>query len=68
MKLVMTEEDTTKGESSVQISYMNEEYVWILGRGIFDKGMSLVDYSKATEIKRFVAAQGMTIEEGDEQQ
>ena len=68
MKLVMTEEDTTKGESSVQISYMNEEYVWILGRGIFDKGMSLVDYSKATEIRRFVAALGMTVEEGDEQQ
>lgn len=68
MKLIMAEGDTANGESSVQISYMNGDYVWILGRGIFDKGMSLIDYSKAAEIKRFVEAQGMTVEEGGEHQ
>ena len=68
MKLIMAEGDTSNGESSVQISYMNRDYVWILGRGIFDKGMSFVDCSKAAEIKRFVEAQGMTVEEGGEQQ
>ena len=47
---------------------MNKNYVWILGRGIFDKDMSLVDYSKAAEIKRFVEAQGMSVEEDGEQQ
>ena len=68
MKLIMAEGDTANEESSVQISYMNKNYVWILGRGIFDKDMSLVDDSKAAEIKRFVEAQGMSVEEDGEQQ
>lgn len=68
MKLIMAEGDSANGEFSIQISYMNRDYVWILGRGIFDKDMSYVDYSKATEIKRFVEAQGMTVEGGYEQQ
>ncbi|MBO4864007.1 MAG: hypothetical protein J5517_06560 [Eubacterium sp.] len=67
MKLIMTEGDSTNGKFSVQISYMNRDFVWILGRGIFDKSMCLVDYSKAAEIKRFVEAQGMIIDEGGEQ-
>lgn len=68
MKLIMAEGDTANEESSVQISYMNKDYVWILGRGIFDKDMSLVDYSKAAEIKRFVEVQGMSVEGDGEQQ
>lgn len=47
---------------------MNKDYIWILGRGIFNKDMSLVDYSKAAEIKRFVEAQGMSVEGDGEQQ
>lgn len=68
MKLIMAERDTANGESSVQISYMNKDYIWILGRGIFNKDMSLVDYSKAAEIKRFVEAQGMSVKGDGEQQ
>ena len=48
---------------SVQISYMNCEYVWIIGKGVYDRNMQEVGENREEEIKSFVQSQGLNVKE-----
>lgn len=65
MKLILVD-DNEKGNElfSIQISYMNNEYVWISGKGIYNRNMQKVDEYIVNEIKKFIQSQGLNVEEG----
>lgn len=65
MKLILVD-DNDKGNElfSIQISYMNNEYVWISGKGIYNRNMQKVDEYIVNEIKKFIQSQGLNVEEG----